>query len=425
MSTIPQPPSELGPPSLPPLADSSSSGGSLSPPPPLAVVIATPLKLPRAPPAAHRHPTSSASAVAADSSYMQSVFSALEDAEIARGVPHTVLEMQTAREGGTSTAGTSTAGGPSSTPQFDEARGKQLFAVYRSRLRRTYILPLVTWLPSFALILLYAVKFTDGTRTWVVVSGVVWLCLLLGTWLAYRNKILRLKKIHSLGLLGTLPSDEVNDVVMNGRALRTPPVYDWEEPLPPYMTGDGAGATTAAARRSLSVRSFWTARTAAGSVNGGAAPTPAPAPAVTPTGAPASASGGGGGLRRWWTASSSASTAPSPTSFSPISVTSIANAIPLAPTAASADDELASAAAAAAVDEIRVGELSRAPTASPPPYTRAPPLTCPALSSASSSSSSPPTSPSRTTTTPPPATVQPTQRSINLASPDVAPAATI
>ncbi|KAJ3164512.1 hypothetical protein HDU88_005389 [Geranomyces variabilis] len=415
MSTIPHLPSpEQGRPSSP--LDESNSRRSLSPPlpPPLSVVTAIPVKLPRAPPAAHHHqPSSSASALAADSSYMQSVFSALEDAEIARGVPHTVLEMQTAREGGP----THSSGGPTSSPQFDEARGKQLFAVYRSRLRRTYILPLVTWLPSFGLILLYAVKFTNGTRTWVVVSGIVWLCLLFGTWLAYRAKVLRLKKIHSLGLLGTLPSDEVNDVVMNGRALRTPPVYDWEEPLPPYMTGDGAGATTTAAavlaRRSASVRSFWTARTAAaGSVNGGAVA------AATPP-----AAGAGTGLRRWWTASSSssfsASTAPSPTSFSPISVTSVANIVP--PPTASSDST-----AAANVDEIRVEPLSRAPTASPPPYTTT--TTTTTTSSAPlSRPSSPSSSPSRNTPPTPamPQPSSPTLRSANPPLPDVAPAATI
>ncbi|KAJ3147208.1 hypothetical protein HDU89_005805 [Geranomyces variabilis] len=417
MATIPHLPSpEQGRPSSP-LDESNSSRSPPSPlpPPPLSVVTAIPVKLPRAPPAVHHHqPSSSASALAADSSYMQSVFSALEDAEIARGVPHTVLEMQTAREGGATA-------GPTSSPQFDEARGKQLFAVYRSRLRRTYILPLVTWLPSFGLILLYAVKFTDGTRTWVVVSGIVWLCLLFGTWLAYRAKVLRLKKIHSLGLLGTLPSDEVNDVVMNGRALRTPPVYDWEEPLPPYMTGDGAGATTTTttaaavlARRSASVRSFWTARTAAGSVNGGGAA--AAATTTTP------AAGTGTGLRRWWTASSSssfsASTAPSPTSFSPISVTSIANIVP--PTASSG---ATAAAAAANVDEIRVEPLSRAPTASPPPYT-----TTTTTSAPLSRPSSPSASSSRNTPTPTPAVPQPSSpilRSANLPLPDVAPAATI
>ncbi|KAI8590267.1 hypothetical protein BDZ88DRAFT_506454 [Geranomyces variabilis] len=415
MATIPHlPVPEQGRPSSP--LDESTSSRSLSPRPPrpLSVVTAIPVKLPRAPPAVHHHqPSSSASALAADSSYMQSVFSALEDAEIARGVPHTVLEMQTAREGG---GATTASGGPTSSPQFDEARGKQLFAVYRSRLRRTYILPLVTWLPSFGLILLYAVKFTDGTRTWVVVSGIVWLCMLFGTWLAYRAKVLRLKKIHSLGLLGTLPSDEVNDVVMNGRALRTPPVYDWEEPLPPYMTGDGAGATmtTAAAvlaRRSASMRSFWTARTAAGSVNGGGAAVTAATPAA----------GAGTGLRRWWTASSSssfsASTAPSPTSFSPISVTSIANIVP--PTASSD----ATVAAAANVDEIRVEPLSRAPTASPPPYT-----TTTTTSAPPSRPSSPSASPSRNTPTPTPAVPQPsspTLRSANPPLPDVAPAATI
>lgn len=45
--------------------------------------------------------------------------------------------------------------------------------------------------------------------------------------------------MYSLGLLESLPLDELNDVVMNGAPLRPAPTYDetaprFDEPLPPY-----------------------------------------------------------------------------------------------------------------------------------------------------------------------------------------------
>ncbi|KAI8908792.1 hypothetical protein DFJ77DRAFT_550849 [Powellomyces hirtus] len=182
--------------------------------------------------------------------YMHTVFDALQDDEIRRGAPpiHTALEMGSPN-------------GNNAMVAYDEETNRKLFVVYRSRLRKTYLFPVFTWVPSFGLILYYAISAREkGAYTWAAVA--VWVALLLATFVAYRMKFKRLKKINSLGLLQNLPEDELNDVVMNGATLRTPPPYSMDdEPLPMYG-GDSCPRRAGSMRstrtgRSLGLSRWW------------------------------------------------------------------------------------------------------------------------------------------------------------------------
>ncbi|KAI8825050.1 uncharacterized protein EV422DRAFT_243440 [Fimicolochytrium jonesii] len=131
-----------------------------------------------------------------------------------------------------------------SNPQAEEELNRKLYVVYRNKLRRTYALPVLTWVPSFVLILYYAISQNNTARqngtapdsgiyTWTAVG--VWVLLLLVTCSAYMVKALRLKKMSALGILQTLSEEELNDIIMNGAGLSAPPDYNLaDEPLPAY-----------------------------------------------------------------------------------------------------------------------------------------------------------------------------------------------
>ncbi|KAI9012938.1 hypothetical protein BC832DRAFT_537784 [Gaertneriomyces semiglobifer] len=106
------------------------------------------------------------------------------------------------------------------TPDVERGRtGEKLFAEYRRRLRRTYLFPLLTWVPSFALILYYAIRSTPPTRTYIFIGVGLWVLMLVATYFAYRRRYSRLVKVFSLGLLETMTADEVSDVVIHGGEL--------------------------------------------------------------------------------------------------------------------------------------------------------------------------------------------------------------
>ncbi|KAI9104824.1 hypothetical protein DFS34DRAFT_214842 [Phlyctochytrium arcticum] len=153
-----------------------------------------------------------------------------------------------------------------------EEQHRKLFVEYRTRLRKTYMFPVFTWVPSFGLILYYAIAAnSQKLYTWIAV--VLWLGLLIGTYVAYRLKFHRLKQVNSLGLLPSLPEEELNDIVMNGAPLRPAPEYDdmmlrWDEPLPMYTNREGVVPDNRSMRsvrsRPGSIRSIRTSRSVGG-----------------------------------------------------------------------------------------------------------------------------------------------------------------
>ncbi|KNC95826.1 uncharacterized protein SPPG_09575 [Spizellomyces punctatus DAOM BR117] len=145
-----------------------------------------------------------------------------------------------------------------------EEQNRKLFVTYRSRLRRTYMFPVLTWVPSFGLILYYAiVANSQNLYTWLAVG--LWVVLLFCTYIAYRSKFHRLKEVSQLGLLASLPEEELNDIVMNGANVRPPPQYDdmlmrYDEPLPAYPNSSTRAGSVRSLRSVRSTRSMLTIR---------------------------------------------------------------------------------------------------------------------------------------------------------------------
>ncbi|KAJ3155916.1 hypothetical protein HDU89_005476 [Geranomyces variabilis] len=206
------------------------------PPPPLAATppssdspTAHPPPPPPPPPAHHspRRPVSS--------SYLHAVFEGLEHEELAQGAPRSPpsdLDQQR---------------------QQDDLDQKA-FLVFRARLRRTYMLPFVTWLPSFGLILYYAFK-SGFTAIYKYGAVAVWVSVLVATYVAYRLKYHRLHKVKKLGVLAHLSDEEVWNYIMHSGELRPAPAYDLrDEPLPLYACTDDNVRGVAVAR-SNSLRS--------------------------------------------------------------------------------------------------------------------------------------------------------------------------
>ncbi|KAJ3178366.1 hypothetical protein HDU87_003681 [Geranomyces variabilis] len=161
-------------------------------------------------------------------------------------------------------------GGPRSPPSDLEQQRQQddldqkAFLVFRSRLRKTYMVPFVTWLPSFGLILYYA--FNSGTTAVYKYGAVsIWISVLIVTYIAYRLKYRRLQKVKKLGVLAHLADEEVWNYLMHSGELRPAPAYDLrDEPLPVYdcaaaddnaRGGGRGGRGGAAVARTGSVRS--------------------------------------------------------------------------------------------------------------------------------------------------------------------------
>ncbi|KAJ3165861.1 hypothetical protein HDU88_003733 [Geranomyces variabilis] len=213
-------------------ASALPGAGPVPPPPPL---VAPPPSSdstnahPPPPPPAHylRRPVSS--------SYMHAVFEGLEHEELAQGAPRSPpsdLEQQR---------------------QQDDLDQKA-FLVFRARLRKTYMVPFVTWLPSFGLILYYA--FNSGsTAVYKYGAITVWVSVLVATYVAYRLKYHRLHKVKKLGVLAHLSDEEVWNYIMHSGELRPAPAYDLrDEPLPLYACADDNVQGVAVAR-SNSLRS--------------------------------------------------------------------------------------------------------------------------------------------------------------------------
>lgn len=100
---------------------------------------------------------------------------------------------------------------------------------------------------------------------------------------AYRSRFQRLEKVYALGLLDSLPIDELNDVVMNGAPLRPAPTYDefaprYDEPLPPYpLRRTNSTRSTRSTRTMQSLRRWWASGSNNEEATTNAAATTAPA----------------------------------------------------------------------------------------------------------------------------------------------------
>ncbi|KAI9094105.1 hypothetical protein DFS34DRAFT_253616 [Phlyctochytrium arcticum] len=135
---------------------------------------------------------------------------------------------------------------------------RKLYEKYRGRLRRTYWLPLLTWVPTFIFVLYYSIltqlQQDRVVLPWFVV--IVWLLMLVVILRAYKTRLRRLHNVYNTGLLDTIPIEELNNVVMNGAEIAAAPGYDvyaprFDEPLPTYAPR---------LRRTGSVASGWTTR---------------------------------------------------------------------------------------------------------------------------------------------------------------------
>ncbi|KAI8587101.1 hypothetical protein BDZ88DRAFT_426565 [Geranomyces variabilis] len=200
------------PPTPPPLVAPplSSDSPTAHPPPP--------------PPPAHYSPRRPVS-----SSYLHAVFEGLEHEELAQGAP------------------------PSPPSDLEQQRqqddlDQKAFLVFRTRLRKTYMVPFVTWLPSFGLILYYAFK-SGFTAIYKYGAVAVWVSVLVATFVAYRLKYHRLHKVKKLGVLAHLSDEEVWNYIMHSGELRPAPAYDLrDEPLPLYACADDNVRGVAVAR---------------------------------------------------------------------------------------------------------------------------------------------------------------------------------
>ncbi|KND05029.1 uncharacterized protein SPPG_00708 [Spizellomyces punctatus DAOM BR117] len=143
---------------------------------------------------------------------------------------------------------------------------RKLYVQYRSRLRKTYGVPLLTWIPSFGFILYYAianeVKGKMTPYTWVAV--VLWVMMLFAIIYAYHTRFKRLTRVFKMGILDSLPIDELNDVVMHGAPLRSAPDYDetavrYDEPLPLYPARRTESSSSRGTTQSW--RRWWTGET--------------------------------------------------------------------------------------------------------------------------------------------------------------------
>ncbi|KAJ3009575.1 hypothetical protein HKX48_007863 [Thoreauomyces humboldtii] len=124
----------------------------------------------------------------------------------------------------------------------DDEAVQAIFLETRQQLRRTFLFPLLTWVPIFAVIMYVSFHQQNVSYRWYVIS--FWILLLVGTYAIYRFKYGRLIRIRDLGSLTNMPSDEITRAVMEGSALTKPPGYDdADEPLPLYGNArrDGRG----------------------------------------------------------------------------------------------------------------------------------------------------------------------------------------
>ncbi|KAJ3158182.1 hypothetical protein HDU86_003137 [Geranomyces michiganensis] len=188
------PTGEVQPHSYPP--DSAASGGPLSRPPP-----------------AHSPRTNSPA-------YLTAVYEGLEHEELVQGAPRLPLDSEQHQ-------------------QRQNELNEKAFIAWRSRIRKTYMVPFITWLPSFALILYFSFKNSGPGGSYQYGFVALWVLVLVATFFAYRSKYKRLRHARRLGVLPTLTDDQVWDYIMNSGELPPAPAYDIrDEPLPLYACAD-------------------------------------------------------------------------------------------------------------------------------------------------------------------------------------------
>ncbi|KAJ1547839.1 hypothetical protein HK096_010609 [Nowakowskiella sp. JEL0078] len=135
---------------------------------------------------------------------------------------------------------------------YDPAYHKRLFVLYRGRLRRTYLWPI--FVPSAAIILMFFAS-PPSNRVYTIIPLVLWAAIIIIMLFIYRRKSKRLEKIYKLGMLATIPFNELNAVVLYNAPISETPEYDemairFDDPLPLYPLTRTASMNSRASRRS-------------------------------------------------------------------------------------------------------------------------------------------------------------------------------
>ncbi|KAJ3126215.1 hypothetical protein HK098_007771 [Nowakowskiella sp. JEL0407] len=125
---------------------------------------------------------------------------------------------------------------------YDAAYHRQLFLLYRGRLRRTYLWPI--FVPTAAIVLMFFAS-PPQNRLYTLIPLGLWTIILIIMFIVYRRKSIRLERVYKLGLLATIPFSELNSVVLYNSPISDAPTYDetairFDDPLPLYPPRRGS-----------------------------------------------------------------------------------------------------------------------------------------------------------------------------------------
>ncbi|KAJ1565101.1 hypothetical protein HK096_004560 [Nowakowskiella sp. JEL0078] len=136
---------------------------------------------------------------------------------------------------------------------YDPNYHRRLFVLYRGRLRRKYLWPI--FIPSTAIILIFFIAPASYRLFIVIPSLVFWVAIIATMLFIYRRKSIRLEKIYNLGMLATIPFNELNAIVLFNAPITETPEYDemairFDDPLPLYPVTRTASMNSRTSRRS-------------------------------------------------------------------------------------------------------------------------------------------------------------------------------